>query len=161
MWRFGPSPSPNFKHTGLLLKDETSETTVMNLSGSVSYICNFTWNYAYCSIKGSDLEKWKGVYRLTSKNIRWWSLLILIISVASIRRKLLKTNHTEERTNFRKLQYLTWIFVLYMNKRRLFGHQVSLALCFCMMVYLSTYANPLYTTSDLRQIRYNTTHPTY
>ena len=28
------------------------------------------------------------------------------------------------------------------------------------MVYLSTNANPLYSTSDLRQIRY-TTHPTY
>jgi len=26
--------------------------------------------------------------------------------------------------------------------------------------YFSTYANPLYSTSDLRQIRY-TTHPTY
>ena len=29
-----------------------------------------------------------------------------------------------------------------------------------MVVYFSTYANPLYSTSDLRQIRY-TTHPTY
>ena len=28
------------------------------------------------------------------------------------------------------------------------------------VVYFSTYANPLYSTSDLRQIRY-TTHPTY
>ena len=28
------------------------------------------------------------------------------------------------------------------------------------VVYFSTYANPLYFTSDLRQIRY-TTHPTY
>ena len=32
----------------------------------------------------------------TSKNYRWWLLLILLLSVASIRRKLLKTNHTEE-----------------------------------------------------------------
>ena len=28
------------------------------------------------------------------------------------------------------------------------------------VVYFSTYANPLYSTSDLRQTRY-TTHPTY
>ena len=28
------------------------------------------------------------------------------------------------------------------------------------VVYFSTYANPLYSTSDLRQIHYNT-HPTY
>ena len=29
-------------------------------------------------------------YRLTAKNYRWWSLLICLLSVASIRRKLLK-----------------------------------------------------------------------
>ena len=34
-------------------------------------------------------------YRLTSKNVRWWLLLILL-SVASIWIKLLKTNHTKE-----------------------------------------------------------------
>jgi len=36
--------------------------------------------------------------RLTSKNIRWWLLLFLLLSVASIRRKLLKTAYTEERS---------------------------------------------------------------
>ena len=35
-------------------------------------------------------------HRLTSKNIRRWSLLILLLSVASTRKKLLKTTHTEE-----------------------------------------------------------------
>ena len=34
-------------------------------------------------------------YRLTAKNNRFRSLLILLLSVASIRRKLLKTSHTE------------------------------------------------------------------
>ena len=37
-------------------------------------------------------------FTITSKNIRWWSLLILVLSVASIRRKLLKTTHSEERS---------------------------------------------------------------
>ena len=35
-------------------------------------------------------------YRLTAKNNRFWSLLILLLSVASIRRKLLKSTYTEE-----------------------------------------------------------------
>jgi len=52
------------------------------------------------SVKGVRL---KGVfaknemgYMLTAKNYRWFSLLILPLSVGSIRRKLLKTTHTEE-----------------------------------------------------------------
>ena len=35
---------------------------------------------------------------LTSKNYRWRSLLLLLLPVASMRRKLLKTTHTEERS---------------------------------------------------------------
>ena len=34
-------------------------------------------------------------YRLSAIKKRFWSLLILLLSVASIRRKLLKTSHTE------------------------------------------------------------------
>ena len=37
-------------------------------------------------------------YRRNAKNKRFWSLLILLLSVASIRRKLFKTTHTEERS---------------------------------------------------------------
>ena len=37
-------------------------------------------------------------YRLKAKNKRFWSLLILLISDASIRRKLLKTNYTVKRS---------------------------------------------------------------
>ena len=37
----------------------------------------------------------KGVF---AKNYRWWSLLILLLSVASIKRKLFKTTNTEERS---------------------------------------------------------------
>ena len=36
-------------------------------------------------------------YKPTAINNRFWSLLILLLSVASIWRKLLKTSHTEER----------------------------------------------------------------
>ena len=43
-------------------------------------------------------------YRLKAKNKRILSLLILLISVASIRRKLLKTTHTEERTSIQILK---------------------------------------------------------
>ena len=37
-------------------------------------------------------------YMLTSKNIQWWMLLILLLSVASIWRKLLTTTHKEKRS---------------------------------------------------------------
>ena len=52
--------------------------------------------YSFTTFK-SVREKWKG-YRRTSKYIRWWSLLILLLSVASIRRKWLNTTHTLERS---------------------------------------------------------------
>ena len=48
-------------------------------------------------LKGVFAKNERG-YRLTEKNKRFWSLLILLISVAPIRRKLLKTTHTEERS---------------------------------------------------------------
>ena len=47
--------------------------------------------------KGSVHENERG-YRLTAENKCFGSLLILLLSVASIRRKLLKTTCTEERT---------------------------------------------------------------
>ena len=37
-------------------------------------------------------------YRLNAIKKRFWSLLILLLSVASVRRKLLKTTYTEERS---------------------------------------------------------------
>ena len=65
-------------------------------------------------LKGVFSKNYKG-YRLTAKNKCFWSLLNLLLSVESIRRKLLKTVHTEERSvhtnsnKFRKLQYSTRI----------------------------------------------------
>ena len=47
-------------------------------------------------LKGVFAKNERG-YRLTEKNKRFWSLLILLLSVASVRRKLLKTTYTEER----------------------------------------------------------------
>ena len=67
------------------------------------------------------LKKWfiKGVfaknkrgYRLTAKNKLFWSLLILLPSVASIKRKLLKTTHVKDyivHITFRKLKHSTRI----------------------------------------------------
>ena len=45
------------------------------------------------TLKGVFTKNERG-YRFTAKNKRFWSLLILLLSVASIRRKLLKTTHT-------------------------------------------------------------------
>jgi len=52
---------------------------------------------SFIEIKGSVREKWKGD-RLNAIKKRFWSLLILLLSVTSIRRKLLKTTYTEERS---------------------------------------------------------------
>ena len=46
-------------------------------------------------LKGVFAKNERG-YRLTAKNNRLWSLLILLLVVASISRKLLKTTYTEE-----------------------------------------------------------------
>ena len=63
-------------------------------------------------LKGVFAKNEKG-YRRNAKKKRFRSLLILLLSVASIRRKLLKTIHTEERSahayKFRKLQHSTRI----------------------------------------------------
>ena len=48
-------------------------------------------------LKGVFAKNERG-YRRNAKNKRLRSLLILLLSVASIRRKLLKTIHTEERS---------------------------------------------------------------
>ena len=48
------------------------------------------------NLKGVFAKNERG-YRRNAKNKRFRSLLILLLSVASIRRKLLKTTYTEER----------------------------------------------------------------
>ena len=48
-------------------------------------------------LKGVFAKNERG-YRLTGKNDRWQSLLILLLSIPSIRRKIVKTTHTEERS---------------------------------------------------------------
>ena len=57
--------------------------------------CGGGYNSLYLYLKGVFAKNEKG-FGLTAKNKRFWSLLILLLSVASIRRKLLKTTHTEE-----------------------------------------------------------------
>ena len=49
------------------------------------------------TLKGVFAKNERG-YRRNAKNKRFRSLLILLLSVASIRRKLLKTIHTKERS---------------------------------------------------------------
>ena len=71
--------------------------------GILSYINN--------NIKGNVCKNERG-YRHSAKNNHFWLLLILLLSVASLRRKWLKTTHTEERSipyKFRKLQHSTQI----------------------------------------------------
>ena len=48
-------------------------------------------------LKGVFAKNERG-YKLTAKNKRFWSLLILLLAVASIRKKFLKTTFTEERS---------------------------------------------------------------
>ena len=63
-------------------------------------------------LKGVFAKKERG-YRLNAKNNRFWSLLILLLSVASIWSKLLKPTYTEERNatqyKCKKLQHITRI----------------------------------------------------
>ena len=49
------------------------------------------------ALKGVFAKNERG-YKLNAIKKRFWSLLILLLSVASIRRKLLKTTNTEERS---------------------------------------------------------------
>ena len=51
----------------------------------------------FVSLKGVFAKNERG-YRLNAIKKRFWSILILLLSVASIRRKLIKTPHTEERS---------------------------------------------------------------
>jgi len=67
-------------------------------------------------------KKYSG-YRVMAKNIRFWSLLILLLSVASITRKLLKTTHmhTEERSVHKKtILFLTNSLDITTYRNRLF-----------------------------------------
>ena len=70
---------------------------VLNAGKSLSnfkLVCAI-FNEYWWDIKGSDHKNERG-YRLNAIKKRFLSLLILLLSVASIRRKLLKKSHTEE-----------------------------------------------------------------
>ena len=64
--------------------------------------CNKLWSAQKIDchatkLKGVFAKNERG-YRLMAKNYSFWSLLILLLSVASVRIKLLKTTKTEERS---------------------------------------------------------------
>ena len=63
-----------------------------NIFSCSRYSIGFTFN-----LKGVFAKNERG-YRLIAIRKRFYSLLILLLSVASIRRKLIKTPHTEERS---------------------------------------------------------------
>ena len=72
------------------------KSTILNKK-TLLYEWRAIWNMSTVPLKEVLAKNERG-YRLTAKNKRFWSLLILLLSVASIRRKLLKTTHTEERS---------------------------------------------------------------
>ena len=61
-----------------------------NIFKGIINVRNFNVRLLKLRLKGVLAKNEKG-YRLTAKNNRAWSLLILLLSVASIMRKLLKT----------------------------------------------------------------------
>ena len=63
----------------------------------ICFLKSFLLDYMFSILKGVFAKNERG-YRLTAINNRFWSVIILLLSVASIWRKLLKTSHTEERS---------------------------------------------------------------
>ena len=70
--------------------------------------------WSMVTLKGVFTKNERG-YRFTAKNRRFWSLLILLLSVASIRRKLLKTTRTEERSVYTNSE--RWNIQLWSKKK--------------------------------------------
>ena len=60
---------------------------------NIPFLCFQLWKLSNCgfSLRGVLAKNERG-YRLKWKNIRWWLLLILLLSVANISRKLLPKN---------------------------------------------------------------------
>ena len=81
-------------HQSSCIQKQTGNISVLRLAGFFThriYFCN--WALLKGVFAKNDLEYW-----LPAKNNRVWSLLILLLSVVSIRRKLLKTAYTEDRS---------------------------------------------------------------
>ena len=64
---------------------------ILDTIALVGWLIYFIW------LKGVFAKNERG-YRLNAIKKRFWSLLILLLTVASMRRKLLKTTNTEERS---------------------------------------------------------------
>ena len=72
------------------------------------WMCSGNFNDSL-HLKGVFAKNERG-YRLNAIKKRFWSPLILFLSVASVRRKLLKTTYTEERTVHTKWESCnTWL----------------------------------------------------
>ena len=96
-------------------------------------VLNITIDRYFTIHSRKGLRKMKGGIGLTSKSIRWWSLLILLLSVASISRKFRKlyySTYFDYRFFFDVFVY-SWYFIIFFIclmhfKLRLVRHQVSL-----------------------------------
>ena len=82
-----------------------SQTDIDLIPAQLTAISSELKTLEFETLKGSVCKKNERGYRLTAKNKRFWSLLILFLFVASIRRKLLKTTYTEERIIYKNSEY--------------------------------------------------------
>ena len=78
--------------------DKYSENIIIKVQiskqGGFKFLLVLKRTKLFFHLKGVFAKNERG-YRLTAIKKRFWSLLILLLSVASIRRKFLKTSHTE------------------------------------------------------------------
>ena len=101
-------------------------------------------------LKGVFAKNERG-YRLNAKNKRFWSPLILLLSVASIRRKLLKTTYTEERsihTNsfFANTPFKIHSFLTFFLTHDPFFSQLMIP-CFSALIPFFSNSDPFYLSS--------------
>ena len=82
---------------GLLVASFVVNPVYYNWHGGKGCCVHVTVAYKNCSdtgLKGVFAKNERG-YRFNAIKKRFWSLQILLLSVASVRRKLLKTSHTK------------------------------------------------------------------
>ena len=102
--QWAPTQAQAMPPQGIVLVPAQGATLLLNLimkPGCIQLMMNimvlhFLLNFSPF-LKGVFVKNERG-YRLNAIKKRFWSLLILLLAVASIRRKLLKNTNTEERS---------------------------------------------------------------
>ena len=86
----------------ILIYTKLSSSKDIHINLLINSFSLITFNLKKKRVRNQNLKgvfaKNKRGYRLNAIKKRFWSPIILLLSVASIRRKLIKTSHTEERT---------------------------------------------------------------